>query len=131
MSNLPLFLVGLPAGAIADMVDRRRLVLLTQIWMLAVAALLGVLTILGWMTPAILLSLTFLIGLGGALSAPAWQAIVPELVPRRELPTAIASSPSGRLSVSVPCSTCGVGCAIMASSTPRTRTATVFGVGGV
>src|SRR5215210_6647434 len=48
MSNLPLFLVGLPAGAIADMVDRRRLVILTQIWMLAVAALLGVLTILGW-----------------------------------------------------------------------------------
>ena len=95
MSNLPLFLVGLPAGAIADMVDRRWLVILTQIWMLAVAVLLGVLTIVGWMTPAILLSLTFLIGLGGALSAPAWQAIVPELVPRRELPTAIALNSAG------------------------------------
>ncbi len=95
MSNLPLFLVGLPAGAIADMVDRRWLVILTQIWMLAVAVLLGVLTILGLMTPAILLTLTFLIGLGGALSAPAWQAIVPELVPRRELPTAIALNSAG------------------------------------
>jgi MFS family permease len=95
MSNLPLFLVGLPAGAIADMVDRRWLVILTQIWMLAVAVLLGVLTVLGWMTPTILLSLTFLIGLGGALSAPAWQAIVPELVPRRELPTAVALNSAG------------------------------------
>jgi MFS family permease len=95
MSNLPLFLVGLPAGAIADMLDRRWLVILTQIWMLAVAALLGVLTMLGWMTPALLLLLTFLIGLGGALSAPAWQAIVPELVPRRELPAAVALNSAG------------------------------------
>ncbi|MEP7190730.1 MAG: MFS transporter, partial [Roseiflexaceae bacterium] len=53
MSNLPLLLIGLPAGAIADMVDRRWLVILTQIWMLAVAILLGVLTIVGLMTPAI------------------------------------------------------------------------------
>src|SRR5690242_7814981 len=95
MSNLPLFLVGLPAGAIADMLDRRWLVILTQIWMLAVAAVLGVLTILGLMTPTMLLLLTFLIGLGGALSAPAWQAIVPELVPRRELATAIALNSAG------------------------------------
>ncbi len=95
MSNLPLFLIGLPAGAIADMVDRRWLVILTQIWMLAVAVLLGVLTILGFMTPVVLLSLTFLLSLGGALSAPAWQAIVPELVPRRELPTAIALNSAG------------------------------------
>src|SRR6185369_1134592 len=56
MSNLPLFLIGLPAGAIADMVDRRWLVILTQIWMLAVAVLLGVLTLLGLMTPTILLA---------------------------------------------------------------------------
>ncbi|HJZ45752.1 MAG TPA: MFS transporter [Roseiflexaceae bacterium] len=95
VSNLPLLLVGLPAGAIADMVDRRWLVILTQVWMLAVAALLGGLTLIGWMTPTILLALSFLIGLGGALSAPAWQAIVPELVPRRELPTAIALNSAG------------------------------------
>jgi MFS family permease len=95
MSNLPLFLVGLPAGAIADMVDRRWLVILTQIWMLLVAALLGALTLFGWMTPATLLALTFLIALGGALSAPAWQAIVPELVPRHELATAVALNSAG------------------------------------
>jgi MFS family permease len=95
MSNLPLFLVGLPAGALADMVDRRWLVILTQIWMLAVAALLAALTTLGWMTPAALLALTFLIALGGALSAPAWQAIVPALVPRRELANAVALNSAG------------------------------------
>ena len=59
MSNLPLFLMGVQTGAIADMVDRRWLVILTQIWMLEMAALLGVLTILGLITPALLLALTF------------------------------------------------------------------------
>jgi MFS family permease len=95
MSNLPLFLVGLPAGALADVVDRRWLVLVTQVWMLAVAAALGVLAATGWMTPGLLLALTFLISLGGSLSAPAWQAIVPELVPRRELATAVALNSAG------------------------------------
>src|ERR671928_1352308 len=61
MSNLPLFLVGLPAGALADVVDRRWLVLVTQVWMLAVAALLGGLAAVGWMTPELLLGLTFLL----------------------------------------------------------------------
>ena len=88
MANLPLLLVGLHAGALADLIDRRWLVLVTQVWMLAVAALLGALTALGLTTPTLLLMLTFLIGLGGALSAPAWQAIMPQLVPRRELATA-------------------------------------------
>ena len=88
--SLPLFLVGLPAGALADIVDRRRLVLLTQAWMLAVAALLGGLATAGWMTTWVLLALTFLLGLGGAASAPAWQAIVPQLVGKEELPAAVA-----------------------------------------
>lgn len=95
MASLPLFLVGLPAGALADVVDRRWLVLVTQVWMLAVAALLGGLVAVGWMTPWLLLTLTFLLGLGGALSAPAWQAIVPDLVPRRELATAVALNSAG------------------------------------
>src|ERR671924_241491 len=51
MANLPLLLVGLPAGALADVVDRRWLVLVTQVWMLAVAVLLGGLAVTGWMTP--------------------------------------------------------------------------------
>jgi MFS family permease len=95
MANLPLLLVGLHAGALADLIDRRWLVLVTQVWMLAVAALLGLLTAIGWATPTLLLMLTFLIGLGGALSAPAWQAIMPELVPRRELATAVALNSAG------------------------------------
>jgi MFS family permease len=95
MANLPLFLVGLPAGALADIVDRRWLVLVTQIWMLVVAGVLGALTAPGWMTPGLLLTLTFLLSLGGALSAPAWQAIVPELVPRHELASAVALNSAG------------------------------------
>lgn len=95
MSSLPLFLVGLPAGALADVVDRRWLVLVTQIWMLAVAAILAGLTAIGWATPWVLLGLTFLLGLGGALSAPAWQAIVPDLVPRHEFAAAVALNGAG------------------------------------
>ncbi len=88
-TSLPVFLVALPAGAIADLVDRRRLLLATQGWMLAAATLLGVLTILGVMTPWILLILTFALGLGAAMNAPAWQAITPELVGESELRAAV------------------------------------------
>lgn len=88
--SLPLFLVGLPAGALADVVDRRWLVLVTQVWMLLVAALLAGMTAIDWMNPWLLLALTFILGLGGALSAPAWQAIMPQLVPRRDLAAAVA-----------------------------------------
>jgi MFS family permease len=71
MGSLPLFLVGLPAGALADVVDRRRLVLVTQAWMLGMGTVLSGLTAIGWMTPTLLLALTFTLNLGGALSAPA------------------------------------------------------------
>jgi predicted MFS family arabinose efflux permease len=95
MSSLPLFLVGLPAGALADVIDRRWLVVVTQLWMLLVAAILGGLAALGWITSWRLLALTFLLGLGGALSAPAWQAIVPDLVPRHEFAAAVALNSAG------------------------------------
>ena len=88
-TSLPVFLVALPAGAIADLVDRRRLLLATQGWMLAAATLLGVLTILDVMTPWYLLILTFALGLGAAMNAPAWQAIIPELVGESELRAAV------------------------------------------
>jgi MFS family permease len=94
-TSLPVFLLALPAGALADVVDRRRLLLLTQGWMLAAAAVLGVLTLLGATTPPVLLALTFILGLGAAMNAPAWQAIVPELVPRPELPAAVALNSVG------------------------------------
>ncbi|HEV2764786.1 MAG TPA: MFS transporter, partial [Pyrinomonadaceae bacterium] len=86
----PTFLMALPAGALADIVDRRRLLLAAQGWMLAAAVALAVCTILGVTTPAVLLLLTFALGLGAALNAPAWQAIMPELVGREELPAAVS-----------------------------------------
>ncbi len=82
-TSLPFFLVALPAGALADIIDRRRLLLFWQGWMLACAAGLGVLTLIGATTPVVLLSLTFGLGLGAAMNAPAWQAIAPELVSQR------------------------------------------------
>ena len=86
---LPVFVVGLPAGALADMVSRRRLLIFTQSWMLAAAALLGVLTLAGQIGPLSLLALTFALGLGSAMNGPAWAAAIPELVPREDLVGAI------------------------------------------
>ncbi|CAA9566327.1 Uncharacterized MFS-type transporter [uncultured Synechococcales cyanobacterium] len=94
-TSLPILLVGLPAGALADIVDRRRLLLIWQGWMLGVAAVLGGVTLLGVMSPWLLLVLTFALGLGAAMNGPAWQAIVSELVPRPELPAAIALNSVG------------------------------------
>ena len=94
-TTLPVFMLALPAGALADVVDRRRVLLFTQGWMLAAAAGLGLLTLLGATTPQVLLALTFILGLGAAMNAPAWQAIVPELVDRAELPAAVALNSVG------------------------------------
>ncbi|GAB4180702.1 MAG: MFS transporter [Coleofasciculaceae cyanobacterium] len=91
-SSLPFFLLALPAGAIADVVDRRRMLLFTQGWMLVAAVLLGVLTVTGITTPWILLILTFALSVGSAMNMPVWQAIVPELVAKEELSSAITLS---------------------------------------
>jgi MFS family permease len=87
---LPFFLLALPAGAIADIVDRRLFLIGTQVWTMAAAGVLAGMTIAGMTTPASLLSLTFAIGIGSAMTGPAWGAIVPELVPREDLVQAIA-----------------------------------------
>ncbi|SNC61288.1 Predicted arabinose efflux permease, MFS family [Hymenobacter gelipurpurascens] len=89
-SALPVFLLSLPAGALADLVDRRKMLLLTQTWMAGTALVLATVTLLGLTTPWLLLLLTFMLGLGGALNNPVWQTVTPELVPRAELPQAIA-----------------------------------------
>ena len=88
-TSLPAFLLSLPAGAMADLVDRRRLLLLTQGFMAAVAAILGVLTLTGGISALGVLGFTFLLGMGSALNAPIWQAVTNELVPRPVLPFAI------------------------------------------
>ncbi len=88
-TSLPMFLLALPSGALADVVDRRRLLLGTQAWMALVAGAMGIATLLGAATPGLLLVTTALLGLGSALNAPAWQAIQPELVEREDLPAAV------------------------------------------
>jgi MFS family permease len=88
-TTLPVFLVGLPAGAMADLVDRRRMLLFTQSWMLLAAAALGALTLAGRTGPWTLLAVTFALGLGSAMNGPAWAAAIPELVPREEMPAAV------------------------------------------
>jgi len=88
-SALPIFLLSLPAGALADLVDRRRFLLFTQAWMGVVAMLLAAVTLLGHISPWGLLFLTFLLDVGGALNNPVWRATTPELVPRPLLPGAI------------------------------------------
>lgn len=89
-TSLPMFFLSLPAGALADVLDRRKILLVTQTWMTAVATLLGLLTLAGHASPGVLLLFTFLLGLGAAVNQPAWQAMIPELVPREDLPGAIS-----------------------------------------
>jgi MFS family permease len=89
-TTLPVFLLGVPAGAIADLMDRRKLLLITQGLMLAAAMILSGMTFAGWTGPWSLLWLTFALGLGTTLNSPAWQATVPQLVPRSQLAPAIA-----------------------------------------
>ena len=93
--SLPVVLLALPAGALADVVDRRRLLIVLQSWMVMAAGAMGVLALMGQMTPARLLSLTFLLGVGSAMSNPVWQAITPELVRPPDLPAAITLSAVG------------------------------------
>lgn len=93
--NLPFFVLALPAGALADVMDRRRLLLLSQLWMFGAAMVLGVLTIEGVTTPWLLLALTFAIGMGAALNAPTYQAITPEVVPKAQLPAAVSLNSVG------------------------------------
>ena len=92
---VPVFLVILPAGALADMVDRRRFLLLTQGWMVLASATLGILTLTSCVGPWVLLLFTFLLGLGSVMNDPAWQAITPELVPSRQHASAVALNSAG------------------------------------
>src|SRR4051794_18111463 len=87
--SIPVMLLAMPAGALADVVDRRRLLIAVQVYLMVVAATLGVLTLLGATTAWLLLGLTFSLGVGTALMMPAWSAIVPDLVRRDELTAAI------------------------------------------
>jgi MFS family permease len=91
-SNLPFFLLAIPSGALADVVDRRQLAMAALGWLACAAALLAALTFAGRVGPVSLLALTFMIGLGSALFSPAFASIVPELVPRAEIEPAVSLS---------------------------------------
>jgi MFS family permease len=87
---LPILLLSLPSGAIADIWDRRIIMLIAQSLMLTVSAALAAIAYFGHITPWALLSLTFLLGCGAALYGPAWQSSVGEQVPREEVPAAVS-----------------------------------------
>jgi MFS family permease len=89
-ASLPYFLLALPAGSAGDIFDRRKLVLFTESWMMGVALLLAVLTVGGFMSPWLLLVLTFALSAGDAFETPTWRAILPELVSKDDLAAASA-----------------------------------------
>jgi len=94
-TSLPMFLFTLPAGALTDIIDSRRLLIGVEIAVAVVAALFAASVSLGLATPNVLLFATFLLGVGGALCAPAWVSIAPLLVPRRDLDGAVAANTAG------------------------------------
>ncbi|MFD4785917.1 MFS transporter [Streptomyces sp. NPDC058459] len=94
-SLLPMLFVSLPAGVLADVLDRRRLLIAVQVSMAVGAGALAALTAAGLTTPALLIAVTFVLGCGQALGNPAWQAIQPELVPREQIPAAAALGSMG------------------------------------
>ena len=93
--TLPIVLLALVSGALADSFDRRKLMMGAQAFMLLVSSALAAAAFLGLVTPWLLLLFTFLIGCGAALNAPAWQASVAAMVPREEVPSAVALNSMG------------------------------------
>ncbi len=94
-TSLPMFLFALPAGALADIVDKRSLLIAVEAATTFCAAVIAVLVWLNLVTPAILVFFTFLLGVMAALASPAWQSVVPELVPRQVLAPAVAANSVG------------------------------------
>jgi predicted MFS family arabinose efflux permease len=94
-STLPICLFAIPAGALADIFDKRKFLIVVEILTTVVSAIYAVMVGLGLATPGNLLLFTFLIGAAGALTVPAWQSVVPQLVPKPDLPAAIAANSVG------------------------------------
>ncbi|MDH5504988.1 MAG: MFS transporter, partial [Acidimicrobiia bacterium] len=89
-TTLPLLFLALTAGALADLVDRAKLLLVSQIVMGSAAAAMAIVTSFGRIGPGLLLALGLLLGVGMAFNLPAWQAMVPDLVPRGMVASAVA-----------------------------------------
>jgi MFS family permease len=94
-NSLPMFLFAIPAGALADIVDRRRLLLIGETAILLTSTAFAALVWLHLITPLTLLLFSFVVTVGSAVTAPGWQAVVPQLVPKAELPAAVAANSVG------------------------------------
>jgi predicted MFS family arabinose efflux permease len=94
-TTLPMFLFAMPAGALADIVDRRKFLIVAEVLYTTVAAIFAAIVWFGAATPGNLLLFTFLMGVGGALTAPVWQSVVPQLVPKQDLSPAVAANSVG------------------------------------
>ncbi len=94
-TTLPMFLFALPAGALADIFDKRKFLIVAELAITVASAIFAALVWLGMATPGNLLLFTFVIGVGSALTAPVWQSIVPQLVPRQDLAPAVAANSTG------------------------------------
>src|ERR1700760_3418918 len=89
VASLPLFFFTLPAGPLADLVDRKKLLCFMNLWLALCAGLLAMLSATGSLNPYVILASVFLIGVGFAFSAPAWSSLIPEVVSNDELPSAV------------------------------------------
>jgi MFS family permease len=94
-TTLPIMLFSLASGALADNLDRRRIMLSAQVMMMLVSVALAAFAYMGWITPWLLLSFTFLLGCGTALHNPPWQASMGDIVPRADLPAAVTLNSMG------------------------------------
>ncbi len=91
-ASLPFFLFTFPAGALADMVNRKKLLCVMHVWLIVAAAGLAVLGSLQLLNPSIVLGAVFLLGIGFACNAPAWTSVIPDVVTKEELPSAVTLS---------------------------------------
>lgn len=89
ISAVPIFFFSLPGGALADVLDRRRILLVAQTWMFSVATLLSAAAWMGCVNPWVLLTVAAAFGVGVAFNSPAWSSIMPDLVTREEMPAAV------------------------------------------
>ncbi len=94
-TSLPLFLLAIPAGALSDIVDRRKFLLFGELYIMAACFVFAFLVAWNLVTPASLLIMTFLVSVGSAMTAAPWQAVVNQLVPKSDLPPAIALNSAG------------------------------------
>jgi MFS family permease len=124
-TTLPVVLFALPAGVLADLVDRRRLLIGGQVFQTVVAGLMAVLSARGNLHPAVLLGLTFLLGCGATFSLPAQQAIIPDLVPRADLASASAL---GGMNMNL---ARAIGPALAGAAVARLGASAVFGLNAV